>query len=279
MSRMTERDRSWGPLTWGPWKKWLSFEWSSGADDDGDEGFNYVRAIGLGWAVRLRLPKILKPFQDRYEQHERTYGFSLTTGGNGDKYGFLQVFYGPQTHDSRTTKSWSKFLPWTQWRHVRTSYYDDKGNIWYSSSERGKGNFRESMDAKEKCPKLHFGFEDYDGEMIVATTCIEEREWHFGEGWFKWLRFFRKPMIRRSLDLWFSEEVGPEKGSWKGGTIGHGIDMLPGETHEAAFRRYCSEERDARRGRKYNIRFIGPWGPPPAKPEPENDCVNAAKAG
>jgi hypothetical protein len=42
------------------------------------------------------------------------------------------------------------------------------------------------------------------------------------------------------LDIRFSEETGRRKGSWKGGTLGHGIDMLPGELHEAAFRRYCA---------------------------------------
>lgn len=31
------------------------------------------------------------------------------------------------------------------------------------------------------------------------------------------------------------------KGSWKGGTIGHSIEMPPGELHADAFRRYCAE--------------------------------------
>lgn len=259
MSRMTDNDKTWGPFTLAPWKDWFSLIWSSGDSYD-DEPRNYVRLIAFGWAIRLWLPTILKPFGERYDYHSREYGFALTKEGR--HYGFLRVFFGPQTHDSRTTKSWSKFLPWTQWRHIRTSLYDDNGAHWHTSWSGRRGDFRKEMDAKERCPKVHFGFEDYDGEMIVATTCIEEREWHFGEGWFKWLRFFCKPMIRRSLDLWFSSEVGPEKGSWKGGTIGHGIDMLPGETHEAAFRRYCEAKHDARRGRKYSIRFIGKCGPP-----------------
>lgn len=50
---------------------------------------------------------------------------------------------------------------------------------------------------------------------------------------------------------------GPEKGSWKGGTIGHSIEMLPDELHEAAFRRYCDQDHRAK-GRSYRIRFIGP---------------------
>ena len=51
-------------------------------------------------------------------------------------------------------------------------------------------------------------------------------------------------------------ETGREKGSWKGGTIGTSIEMLPGELHESAFRRYCDEEHRAKSG-KYRIKFIG----------------------
>jgi hypothetical protein len=101
-------------------------------------------------------------------------------------------------------------------------------------------------DARRKletaCPAPRFDFLDFDGERITATTRIEEREWRLGEGRFKWLSIFRRPKVCRSLDLQFSSEVGRRKGSWKGGTIGHSIDMLPGELHEAAFRRYCAKE-------------------------------------
>lgn len=278
MSRMTDNDKNWGPLTWGPWSNRIALEWSSGGSHD-DDPRNFLRVCLFGWAFRLWLPNILKPFGEMYDYHERSFGFALSNMGNG--YDFLQVFFGPQTHDSLTTKSWCKHLPWKQWSHIRTSLYDDKGNHFHTTWSKKRGDFRDQMKAKDECPKLHFGFEDYDGEMIIATTCIEEREWHFGEGWFKWLRFFRKPKVRRSLDLRFSAGVGPEKGSWKGGTTGHGIDMLPGEMHEAAFKRYCAEERDARRGRKYRIKYIGPCGPPPPRPkpvEPENDCVQVANS-
>ena len=73
---------------------------------------------------------------------------------------------------------------------------------------------------------------------------------------FAWLSIFRRAKIRRSLSLTFSEEVGPEKGSWKGGLMGTGIEMLPGELHEAAFRRYCEQEHRGKGG-KYCIKFIG----------------------
>lgn len=90
----------------------------------------------------------------------------------------------------------------------------------------------------------------------MATCKVEEREWHRGEGWFKWLKWFYPAKIKRSLDLSFSAEVGPQKGSWKGGTLGHGIDMLPNETVEDAFRRYCSMEHE-RKGRKFMLTYLG----------------------
>jgi len=180
--------------------------------------------------------------------------------GNG--YDFLQFFFGPQTDDSSTTKSWSKHFPWKQWDCVRHSLYSPNGEHFYTEPRRG--DFRDFLRKKEECQKAHFGFEDYDGELIVATCCIEELEWHKGSGRFKWLRWFSAPKIRRILDLKFSSEVGPEKGSWKGGTLGHGIDMLLGESPKEAFQRYCAKNHWGSR-QKFKIRFIGPCSPPTNK--------------
>jgi hypothetical protein len=182
--------------------------------------------------------------------------------GNG--YDFFQLFFGPQTMNSSTTKSWSKHLPWKQWDHVRHSLYTPDGDHFYTKP-RG-ADFIDFFANKKLCPKVHFEFEDFDGEMIVATCMIEEREWCKGSGWFKWLRWFAKPKIRRSLDLAFSAEVG------KGGIIGHGIDMLPDESPMEAFRRYCAKEHDARQSRKYKLRFIGPCE------APKKECSGASFA-
>jgi hypothetical protein len=100
---------------------------------------------------------------------------------------------------------------------------------------------RKIWEAEESCPTVSFAFTDFDGEALTAKTKIEEREWRAGTGWFKWLSYFRTPIIHRSLDIRFSGETGKRKGSWKGGTVGHSIEMNPGELHESAFRRYCAE--------------------------------------
>ena len=128
---------------------------------------------------------------------------------------------------------------------VRFSLYGEHGeHVWSQHGvQRGMGAYDEQRKATDTLKKVVFNFSDFDGEEIQASTHIEEREWKRGVKWFKWLSWFCKPKVRRSLDIKFSKETGPRKGSWKGGTIGHSIDMLPGELHEAAFRRYCKENK------------------------------------
>jgi hypothetical protein len=157
------------------------------------------------------------------------------------------VFHGQQTNDSSTTKNWFRHLPWTQWRFHRISLYDTIGcHFWteYDSDKpRSYPRFDEQRKREEACPSVSFEFDDFDGERITAKTRIDEREWLFGDGWFRWLSWFRKPLVRRTLNIDFSKETGIRKGSWKGGTLGHGIEMLHGELHESAFRRYCAEHK------------------------------------
>jgi hypothetical protein len=268
--RWSDNDKYFGPFTYAPsdYDRW-AFMLGSGDDE---YPHCRIRVSALKRTLICRLPAILKPYkewvdttgqswnkdkegpQGFWDIHEREYGFTYS-----DKA--LHLHFGPQTHDSRTTKSKCYFLPWLNWRHVRTSHYDTNGNLYYTEPKLkdplGNNNsWRERQDIIDACPTVSFLFKDYDGQEITAKTTIQEREWHFGEGKFKWLSWFNKPMIRRSLDLRFSAEVGPEKGSWKGGTIGHSIDMESGELHEEAFKRYCENEHRSR-GRKYKIEYVG----------------------
>ena len=261
MNRMTDHDKNFGPFTIAPWRDWIEAVISSGDDEDSE---CYVRFIAFGWALRIQIPNIIKPFACKYEVAHGQWGFRLTKGGgSSDSYDFFTLMYGPQTMNSETTRSWHKHLPWTQWDCVRHSLCNTDGTLFTEWRAAGKKRrlhnpeYAESWDAREKQPSQSFLFDDYDGERITATVTIEEREWHKGEGWFRWLRFFTKPMIRRSLDIKFSDEVGPEKGSWKGGTMGTGCTMQLSDTAESAFRRFCDEDHRARGDRKYKITFVG----------------------
>lgn len=254
MSRVwSDTERRFGPFVYdGSSIYTLGIQLVSRGDDEDEARRVSLRMFGFGRTLILLLPSwMLRPYAEKVKARSwdaatvermgrdwywhvepRKFGFTIHNG-------HLSVFYGRQSCDSSTEQCWGVFLPWTQWRHVRHSLYDMDGDLFAHVPDR-------DWDASEKlekaCPALRFDFLDFDGERITATTMIEEREWRFGDGWFKWLSLFRRPKIIRSLELRFSSEVGHRKGSWKGGTIGHSIEMLPGELHEDAFRRYCANE-------------------------------------
>lgn len=265
--RWGDNDRYLGPFTWSVSNSYkrLAFSLHSGGHGDDDDGPPSLRLSVWKYSLIARLPFMVPPKRTKvyanwdettvqrlgrnwyYDVEPREYGFSYSGG-------FLLVHYGINPCDSLRDQTWAKHLPWTQWRHVRHSLYGLSGEHFWTEPKGAKWDA--THDARETCPVVKFAFRDFDGAELVATTRIEEREWHFGTGWFKWLSWFCEPKIRRSLDIWFSGETGPEKGSWKGGTIGTGIDMLPGEDHEAAFRRYCDEDHRSKY-RKYRVKFIG----------------------
>lgn len=252
--RWSDNDRHFGPFTLSLGDSWrLGVVMDSGA---GESPGCHLRLYFFTTTLLIELPSLIRPWRrfvdtSGYEwskgpgsgywyEHPREYGFCFSDGG------FFQLFLGAQTMDSSTTQNWCCHLPWTQWRHVRHTLYGLDGFFVFEQMETVP--LRDRYERQKVCPAASFEFDDFDGERITATTRIEEREWLFGTGWFKWLSLFRKPMVRRSLSIDFSSEVGERKGSWKGGTLGHGIDMLPGERHEAAFRRYCDE---------HDLTFIG----------------------
>lgn len=269
--RWGDNDRYFGPFTWSyskDYPHWAVVLKSRGDDDSKNNGRCSLRISLRKATLIIALPGIIRPHRTKvypkswdaetikrlgrdwyWDIDPRQYGFSLSDG-------HLSVYYGRTggaCMDSSIQQQWGCFLPWTQWRHVRHSLYGLSGEHVYTEPQ---GRAWEAYQAaKDACPTVKFSIEDFDGEKIIATTMIEKSEWHFGTGWFKWLSWFCRPKICRCLDIRFSGETGPEKGSWKGGTVGTGIDMLPGEDHEAAFRRYCNEQHRSKY-RKYSVKFL-----------------------
>lgn len=231
--RWGDHDRRFGPFTLSvPDFKRLGAMFDTGEDDYDESSEASLRLHAFRCTLIVEMPTVLP--------RGREYGAFLSED-------YVHVHHGPQTFDSRTTRSTLWPVPWLQWRHVRHSLYGLRGeHVWTES----KGDpFEVWYAARNACPAVSFDFDDFDGERITARTHIEEREWRLGTKWCAWLSLFRRPRVHRSLDLEFSKETGKRKGSWKGGTIGHSIEMQPGELHEAAFRRYCAEHSMAFVGR------------------------------
>lgn len=244
-----DKDHYFGPFTFTP-RDSKKFAIMLGSGDSDDYPGCRLRLSVWKWTLILALPPIIKPHRvwkefttmnvepgrstGYWDTHEREYGFTISEG-------YISFRYGPQTQEWPGEASKGFFFPWTCWRMVRHSLYNVQGQHFADYPEHQK--FLETYDQRQalkaECGTVNFDFLDYDGEQLVARTRIEEREWRWGEGRWKWLSLFRRPKISRYLEINFSGETGKRKGSWKGGTIGHSIEMLPGELHEAAFMRYC----------------------------------------
>lgn len=282
-----ETDRHFWPFTFSGQSRYrrIGIMLDSGAQE-GNGGDCHISFYAFGYTLICELPPIIPSYRERHwpkswdaetvarlgrdwydEVFPREYGFTFSDGS-------LHMHYGAQTHGSDTTKSKCYFLPWLHWTHVRHSLYGFLGDhFWTDWGRKPQDSWAARQAVKDACPKVRFEFEDFDGQRLIATTHIEEREWRAGTGWFRWLSWFRRPKIRRSLDIEFSGETGKEKGSWKGGTVGTGIDMEPGELHEAAFKRYCQQDHRSKSG-PYRVRYIGLV----PKPEPVRDPQAAYSA-
>lgn len=257
--RWSDNDRYFGRFTYANESGYRKFAIMLGSGDGDDyPGCRLRVSIGRHTLI-VALPAIIKPWRRWHEitteptrsrmiesgrkpgywdTHEHEYGFSASEGA-------VHFHYGEQTNEWPGAKSKVWFFPWREHRQIRHSLYDLAGEHFADIPEWGfrhKNGWAVKNAIEAACPTERFEFADFDGERIIATCRIEEREWRRGKGFFR-LFFIGRNRIGRSLDLSFSAEVGRRKGSWKGGTVGHSIDMLPGELHEAAFRRYCAENQ------------------------------------
>lgn len=79
------------------------------------------------------------------------------------------------------------------------------------------------------------------GEAQDVGATITVQEWETRRRWLWWCPLGAR--VRRSIDVKFSGEVGERAGSWKGGTVGCGWDMLPGELPVHALRRMERERK------------------------------------
>ena len=253
-----DRDHYFGPFTFTMSDHYKRKGIMLGSGDADDYPGCRLR-IDLHWfTIHTQLPPIIKPWRQWHEitteptrseilkagrtpgywdTYAREYGFTAAEGS-------VHFHYGPQTHDSETTKSKCWFYPWRETKLVRHSLYDTEGNHFADLPEwgaRSRHGWTVRNAIEDICPVAKFEFDDFDGERITATCRIEEREWARGKGLWRLPYLFRNT-VRRSFDVQFSSEVGKRKGSWKGGTVGHSGDIGRDETIESAFRRYCERE-------------------------------------
>lgn len=136
------------------------------------------------------------------------------------------------------------YLPWAyQW--VRTSILL-KDDTWFNESKKVRLNWEDTGDygsynwlEENKWQEKHPYTDSYDNTTVTATISVVEREWR--PRWFKWTSIFSK--VSKTIDVDFDKQVGKEKGSWKGGVLGCGYAMKPGETPLQCLRRMEKERK------------------------------------
>lgn len=145
-------------------------------------------------------------------------------------------------------KSRTITMPWDlTW--VRTSILLKDGYDWFHETKNNKRSWEEDIEGKNtgsygwlnknKWKETHPYLDSYDGTTVNATISVEEREWR--PLWFTWTGLFSK--TRRTIGVEFDKEVGKRKGSWKGGTIGCGYELLPSETPLECLKRMEKERK------------------------------------
>lgn len=258
--RWGDNDRHFGPLTFAYKETWRPFAilLTSGSVERESPGC-CVRFQAFGATLICELPQIIRPWRKwidlsgkewangskgYWDEHPREYGFSLSDG-------FLHVSLGAQTGDSTTTQDWSWFLPWKQWRVISNRIYNADGSL---AGDVAKMSWNDRSKVMDGVTKQKFAIIDYDGQRVEVETYADEWVRRLGTGWFRWLGYVVPKQTRRSLSISFKSETGPEKGSWKGGTMGTGIEMLDGESQEQAFRRYCDQDHRSKH-RPYRVTF------------------------
>lgn len=254
-------------------KREYGIELSTGFGDC-DNRYNTLHIKFMKHSLWFQIPQIIKPkkvwvdtskypwAQDSetkgyWNYIRRDYGISTFDGSLHIHYGIQPGCYS-STDRKNSDHTFVWFIPWRNQRFIRKSYYSaflqTHLKTFWEKDQRGKGirMYEEQREFEEKEYKhLLIKFRDFDNELITAKARVEEMEWRWGTGAFKWLSWFRKPFIRRTLWISFDKETGYEKGSWKGGTMGQGIDMLPGEIAEDAFMRYA---RGTDRYKNYGVK-------------------------
>lgn len=178
----------------------------------GYESMNAELHISVfGWHSMFRLPWKCKEYI--LWREEKKYGVSVHDN---------TVFF----HWGYDLKGWD--IPFVNYgTAVRWDRYCGPEEFVDIPSNWGKHPYRTGYDGGcEKPSTWTYNYTDpYDGKVVPCRFWVEELEWR--PKWLRWTKRFAK--VRRFIEVEFSEEMGPRKGSWKGGTIGCGFNMLPGE--------------------------------------------------
>jgi len=207
--------RSWRVWFKDPWHielHWgrLSFAIEYGIFCSGEDAHLHLAVPGIEIWICGPLTAKQKAMVDipATEQTFNGWGYGINISGR-----HLTIYTGLDDGKPRNG-FWLYEWPWRRWHHVR----------------------HEVLTPSEVHPYL-YTLRNKQIQIRTAKIQVEEREWR----WMWKASSFKK--VQRYIDIKFNDEVGEQTGSWKGGTIGCGFNMLKGETPLQCLRRMENERR------------------------------------
>lgn len=154
----------------------------------------------------------------------------------GDYWGFTLVGRSVHLHWGRRTKVVD--FPW-DWRQVKHEVQLADGS-WGPYEFPWRGNVKGNYDGRY-IRETPYRYVRRSGEVqtVTASYYVERRtiKWR----WLRWLPYLRRTSTSISVD--FSSEIGEGTGSWKGGTVGCGYEVMRGEHPTSTLRRMENERR------------------------------------
>lgn len=202
----------------------------------GDDNRHHMR-ISLGWGLIY----LYFPWKNRHAEYndfnnpEPQYGYY--SYGEGKFFDEIVFKFGK--------KSKTVYMPWALEFYKRSVLL--KGNVWWGYKEkdikkarkRGKKVWVDpefNLDCEDKRiyrERVTFSYTTVGGEVqrTMATCHVEVREWR--PRWFMWTKLFR--YVRRDLEIEFDDEMGNQRGSWKGGVMGVSAPIAQDEIDKLDF--------------------------------------------
>lgn len=192
----------------------------------------YAISIAIGWGHFM----VYLPFKTKLEEgcDMPRYGFAI----HNDTF---WIYKGGDYKDGQCQNQWITWnLPFFSWE-FDGHWIMDKHRVMVRMGRESLNNldglcsydFRIQHAYKETHPYT-YTLKNGTVQNRTATCTIEKRKWHR-----KWFPFLTKES--QTIDIEFNDEVGERTGSWKGGTIGCGYEMLPNDTIETCLRRMEKE--------------------------------------
>lgn len=204
------------------WKSWsLAFEFIYSGRDGEDKWPWMLHFHLLILSAYIHFPFWFHPKSKR-EQWQRDWqrwGFSFCDDA-------LHLYW-----NERSKVLW---LPWFNKVHQRHEVRRADGSWvpFVGSWEKGDPDGRE-----EFWFPYTYTLKRGETQNRTAKVYVDRRSWR--PRWFTWTALFEN--TRQSIEVEFDGEVGERSGSWKGGCVGCGYEMLSGESPEQTLRRMEKE--------------------------------------